>query len=67
MGKDQRFPLRNKILARGIIPDRVSLALKIMMLSCPSVVPTIVTPRDGTVPIHLFQCAKVTVRKTADS
>jgi len=60
VGKDQGLAMREKVLARGVVADRVSLALEIMVLAGSAVLPVLITPHDAPIPGILIKEGKIT-------
>jgi len=59
MGKDEGLALREKILAGGVIANRVAFSFEIMVLACPAVLPAMITPEDAAVPVILVKVGEV--------
>jgi len=60
VGKDQGLAMGEKVLARSIVADRVSLALEIMVLAGSAVLPVVITPHDAPIPGILIKEGKIT-------
>ena len=60
VGKDEGLAMRKKVLARGVVTDRVSLALEIMVLAGSAVLPVVITPDDAAVPVVLIKEGEIT-------
>jgi hypothetical protein len=59
MGEDQGLTMGEKVLARGVVADRVSLPLEIMVLAGSVVLPGMITPYDASVPVVLIEIGEI--------
>jgi hypothetical protein len=46
--------MRQKILTWGIVPNRVSLTLEIMVLTGSTILPALITPYNAPIPVILI-------------
>jgi hypothetical protein len=60
MGEDQGLTMGEKVLARSVVADRVSLTLEIMVLAGSAVLPVVITPHDAPIPGILIKEGKIT-------
>jgi len=60
VGKDQGLAIWKKVLARGVVANRVSLALEIMVLAGSAILPVVITPHDAPIPGILIEEGKIT-------